>query len=787
MRTRRAEARYAAVFAVLAAAATAAILATRGESAAPPFVASASPQSWRAILGAPAQVDLGSRVIVVLKTPSLGERVAAGGGLDFAQEQAWTSVELSAQKLLLARMALQGVVVRADIRFTRVLDGFSALVPQNVVPLLERDANVAGVYPVRAAYPTTVSTGALNADAVEIGGPLASAGIDGRGVTVAVIDTGVDPTVPLVRGRVLPQIDVAGPGGDEHGTQMAAVVARVAPGATILPIRVAAAYARSDQLIEGLDRAADPNGDGDAHDAVQIALVALAEPFAGFPDGPEALAAAGARALDVLVVAPSGNDGPAGAAYGDLSAPGGAAAALTVGALDTRAHIAEARVVIRSGLHTVFDATTALASDAAPTQPLVLQVTAPRRGLFTERGGSVVAGRAALLPATASPQAAGDAGASAVLLYGRTLITAGALGSAVHVPVVSLPQRVARIVRARLAAGERVSVIVGAGQEAPNPGSGQVAPFSSMGLAFDGSVKPDVVAPGVAFPASGGLTVDGSSVAAAVTAGTAALLAQARPSLDADALAGLLIGTAREVPHDPVTAQGAGEVDVGAAAAGELAASPPTLALGMSTFAGRKIRTGFTLTNLSSRTVRATLSIHTQHEGAAAVDFAVRPRRIAVAPGHSVVVRVDALTASPAIGSGSADGAVVAEVAGGGSVRVPWVLAFAPRPLDPIVSASLAPRSLRLTVDVGRVTTVAGLRQIQPLERLDIGLSTPAGRPLGLLARIRDVLPGRYTFQLTGRSPSGAALPPGQYVAAVVAYPADGGLPGRRNLAFTVR
>ena len=783
----RAEARYAAVLALLAAGVTGVLLAAGGESAGRPFVASASPESWRAILGTPTQVDLGPRVIVVLKTPSLGERVAAEGGLDFAQEQAWTKVELSAQKLLLARIALQGVVVRADIRFTRVLDGFSALVPQSVVPLFERDANVAGVYPVRAAYPATVSTGALNADAVDVGGPLASAHVDGRGVTVAVIDTGVDPTVPLLRGRVLPQIDVAGPGGDAHGTEMASVVAHVAPGASILPIRAATTYARSDQLIEGLDRAADPNGDGDAHDAVQIALVALAEPFAGFPDGPEALAAAGARALDVLVVAAAGNEGPAGAAYGDLSAPGGASAALTVGALDTRTHIAEARVVIRSGLHTLFDATTPLAGDAAPTRPLVLQVTAPHRGLFTDWGGSIVAGRAALLPATASPRAAGDAGAAAVLLYGRTLVPAGALGSAVLVPVVSLPQRSARIVLARLRAGARVSVVVGAGREAPNPGSGQVAPFSSTGLSFDGTVKPDVVAPGVAFPAAGGITVDGSSVAAAVTAGAAALLAQTRPSLGADALAGLLVGTAREVPHDPVIAQGAGEIDVGAAAAGELAASPPTLALGMSTFAGREIRTGFTLTNLSTRTVRATLAIRTQHEGAATVDFTVRPRRVALAPGHSVVVTVDALTASPAIGSGAADGAVVADVDGGGSVRVPWVLAFAPRPLDPIVSASLVQRSLRLTVDAGRVTTVAGRRQIQALARLDIGLSTPAGRSLGLLARIRDVLPGRYTFQLTGRSPGGAALPPGQYVAAVVAYPADGGLPGRRNLAFTVR
>ena len=99
-------------------------------------------------------------MIVVLKTPSLGERVASRSVASTSREQqAWTKVELSAQKLLLARLALHGVVVRADIRFTRVLDGFSAVVPSSVVPVLERDSNVAGVYPVRVAYPATMSTG----------------------------------------------------------------------------------------------------------------------------------------------------------------------------------------------------------------------------------------------------------------------------------------------------------------------------------------------------------------------------------------------------------------------------------------------------------------------------------------------------------------------------------------------------------------------------------------------------------------------------------------------------
>ena len=111
-----------------------------------------------------------------------------------------------------------------------------------------------------------------------------------------------------------------------------------------------AIYARSDQIIAGLDRAVDPNDDGDAHDAARVALVPLAEPFAGFTDGPEARAAAGALALDTLVVAPAGNDGPAGPGYGSIASPGGAPAALTVGAVDLRTQAEEVPVALRNGL-----------------------------------------------------------------------------------------------------------------------------------------------------------------------------------------------------------------------------------------------------------------------------------------------------------------------------------------------------------------------------------------------------------------------------------------------------
>jgi subtilisin family serine protease len=834
MRTPRAEVRYAALFAVLAAAATTALVATGGKSAEAPSLSSPSAQSWRGLVGSRPRVALGQRVIVVLATPSLGERVAAAGGaVDIEQEQAWTKVVLSAQRLLVSRLALQGVIVHPTLSFTRVLDGFSAVIPASVIPVVERDPDVAGVYPVRIAYPATISAKSLTADAVDAGNALASAGVDGRGVTVAILDTGVDSHPALLRGRVLPGIDLVGgdPGAraaaspvdpsrfEQHGTEMAGVVARVAAGAAMLPIRVAgwqpdsagtwAVYARSDQLVAGLDRAVDPNGDGDAHDAARIALVALSEPFAGFTDGPESLAVAGARALDLLVVAPVGNDGTTAAAYGDVAAPGGAPDALTVGALDTRPGEADAHVTVRSGLRTLLDATMPLAGDSTPARALHLEVTRPSRGrssltaFFSRSGGSIVAGRAALLAAGSSPgpvaERAAEAGASAVLLYGRSVtLPAGGLGRGVDVPVLSLPQRVAHAVLERLALGARVTVTVGGAHELANVEGEHVAPFSSTGLAFDGSVKPDLVAPGVGIETvgtAGAITVSGSSVSAAVAAGVAALVAQARPALGADALRGLLVGTALPVERDPVSAQGSGALDAASAVAGEVAASPATLALGTSTAPGRKVRAAFTLTNLSTRRLKIALGIRTQHEGAATVDFTLRPSRVVLRPGRSVLVHVDALTASRAIGDETADGAVVGTVAGGGTVRIPWALAFDAQPVDLIARASLSKtafaasdgRPALLTLQAGRVIVTGGRIEIRALARLDVLLRHAGGASVGLLARVRDVLPGVYTFGLTGRGPDGAPLAPGRYVAVVVAYPADGGPPSRRTLGFALR
>jgi subtilisin family serine protease len=860
MRLRRREAPQLGLLGALALGATLLSIAAAGAGGAGQEHADLAASAWRGLVGSPReQVAVGQRVIVVLNSPSLADRVAAAGGqATEAQQRRWTAAALAADNLLIARLAQDGVKVRAEHRYARVLTGFSAALDPRAVAFLERAPEVAGVYPVRVTYPASASSSLIEKGGLAAGvasrPELGLPGFDGRGVTIALLDTGVDANHPYVLGQVANGYDVVGDTRDagaraspedptrleRHGTQMAgllvgsegpAKMSGVAPAATVLPIRVAgwqreaggrwAVYGRSDQLVAGLERAVDPNLDGVALDAARIALVGVAEPFAAFEDSPAARAVAGALRLDMLVVAPAGNDGLAGPGYGSISGPGGSRAALTVGAADLRDSSASVRVVSRVGLGILFDRRVPLAGAVAPTSGRTLPLSAPRLGsaeltqgapprldeFFTDTGLSLVAGRAALVPAGSDPGYAAaqavKAGASVVVLYGDTLPSGGiGLDDGVTVPVVGVPEAVGRRLADEVADGRAALVSVGEASSEASPTAGGVAPFSSRGLAFDGFVKPDLVAPGVGLLTSDPgkaedgsarySSLSGSSAASAIVAGSAAVLAQARPELDASALKGLLAGSARLLAHESVAAQGAGLLDLGSASAGETAALPTTLSFGRATRReGWHATRRLVLRNLSSRRLRIELATDRRDRGAArALVFAFAPSQVRIRP-HGIATVYVAVRALAPVG-GPVEGSFTVRPQGSNAIHVPWLITVRPRRDELLSSIRLSSRTFHpsdaapavLSFQAGRI---AAGGQLEPVGLLELRLRAADGTRLGILAQLRDLLPGRFAFGLTGRDAQGDTLEPGKYRLLVTAYPTGQGPPSEATVTFTIR
>ncbi|MEV6705544.1 type VII secretion-associated serine protease mycosin [Micromonospora wenchangensis] len=144
----------------------------------------------------------------------------------------------------------------------------------------------------------------------------------GAGVTVAVVDSGVDRRHPQLRGRVLDGADFLDPGGDGtrdcagHGTGVASIIAAgegsgvafrgLAPGARILPVRVS-----EQQVVEGREAGRTVSAAGFAqavrwavdHDADVLNLSVVL--YADNPAVREAIDYALRR--DVVVVAAAGN------------------------------------------------------------------------------------------------------------------------------------------------------------------------------------------------------------------------------------------------------------------------------------------------------------------------------------------------------------------------------------------------------------------------------------------------------------------------------------------------
>jgi serine protease AprX len=164
------------------------------------------------------------------------------------------------------------------------------------------------------------------------------AGFTGQGVTIAIVDTGIDLQHPDFEGRIADAVDFTGQGADDnngHGTHVASVAAGsgaagdgryrgVAPGAMLIAAKVLRAngMGRQSDTMAGIEWAVR-NG---AH-VVNLSLGGPPEPC----DGTDALSELVDAAMDagVVMCVAAGNSGPRSSTVGS---PGCARKVITVGA-----------------------------------------------------------------------------------------------------------------------------------------------------------------------------------------------------------------------------------------------------------------------------------------------------------------------------------------------------------------------------------------------------------------------------------------------------------------------
>jgi subtilisin family serine protease len=732
----------------------------------------------------------------------------------------------AAQDRALAQIAHAGVELTVQQRFTRSINAVVATVRGDQRALLAGDRRVLGVFPVRQLAPASVSESVASAlgDAVR---PVAS-GLpgDGAGITIAVLDGPLDEGHAALAGRV--DHAAGGPQGAsdataEHGTAIASLAAGaagpaglrgVAPGARVLAIRVltpggdGALTGTTADLLAGLEQVADPNGDGDLADHARVAVAAVAAPFAGFDDAPEARAISALDALGTVVVAPAGNDGPTGSRYGSLASPGGAADALTVGASDGRPALPQVDVSIGGAIAEHIGAVP-LAGALAPAAGQALPVRAIAGTARTTHdagalasdyagadGASQVTGAAVLVPRDggdlrAKARQAAAQGAAALVLYGADQVPAGALGGddRVGIPVLALDEPHGVRIAQAVAAGQPVTLTAGNAAYAQNALRDAVAPFSSEGLGWDDRLKPDVVLPGVAIlgaDAGGGYAaVSGTSVAAAQAAGLVAALAARHPDWSAARLRSVLISTGGllrglDAPLAPVQAQGGGRPDATRASTATVATSPVSLSLGRAGDDG-VARGTLRVENLTDAPQTLSLGLQRDAAGdAVGLTAAIDPARFVLAPHAMAALPVAVRLAAPTAASGVAGGWIAITPDNGTAQRVPLAVALPGPAAQPVRTATLTPAVLttsgtaKLSLALGAADAPGdGTVRLAAVKSLSLELYRGRTR-LAVLFTARDLLPGRYGFTVRALGAGGEALAPGRYRLVVRATGTDG-------------
>jgi minor extracellular serine protease Vpr len=395
---------------------------------------------------------------------------------------------------------------------------------------------------------------------------------------------------------------------------------------------------------------------------------------------PLAATVSAAVANGMTVVVPAGNDGELGG--NTISTPGDAAAAITVGA-STNARLVAATLITPTGnrLPARFgDGPQLLAPLSAPLVP-ASSIQTTQHGCLEYPAGSltgkivlVAEGQCNSAVKVMNAQAAGAVG---VLIFqssaGAPLSRPTGLGGT-GIPAALIAAASGASLEGVLSPNPEPQITLDpAAVEWAGLTADAVASFSSRGPNIgDSGVKPDLVAPGASLYTAGQnldpngelysanryVGVDGTSFAAAVVAGAAALVKQAHPGYGAAQMKSALVNTASAL-SDRVAARGAGKLNVASAIASTLTVSPVSVS---------SATTALFFTNTGVTPVEVRLTVRPRDAGSQTA-VSVSPSGFPLAAGASAMVSVSLSAGLPA---GVYEG-VIAVSGGAAPLEIPYL------------------------------------------------------------------------------------------------------------------
>ncbi|WP_082451908.1 S8 family serine peptidase [Paenibacillus ihuae] len=312
------------------------------------------------------------RVIVQLSgQPAAVGKYAAKQGISALSKTATEAAVKSQQTEVLDKADDLGIDLTVNYQYDTVLNGFEVSVPANEIPQLAKISGVASIYPNSTWYalPEETVTEATyrndNAPLEQIHADWAwSQGLNGAGLKVGVIDTGIDYKHPDIAAAYKGGYDSfyndndpyeeepltveedpygTGYGGTSHGTHVSGTIIGqyaakgdvaqkgIAPGAELYVYKVlgrnlkdpSTSSGSSAQVIDGIERAVK-----DGMDVINLSLGSDSEKDVNSPDS---IAINNAVLSGVVAVIANGNNGEAG--YFSLGSPAVSQLAISVGAV----------------------------------------------------------------------------------------------------------------------------------------------------------------------------------------------------------------------------------------------------------------------------------------------------------------------------------------------------------------------------------------------------------------------------------------------------------------------